>query len=192
MFAASSLCCRAGMMVIGVALVWFGFCSCLAQTDAPSLLRSSPSRHMRSQDGCKKKQAASPTVVQHCRLTRRMSRLVLKVPIFPSGTLARVGTVTMPSLRVQAMGWRSALGLHFYGPLLAEVRVGHDRPGFLLLQLTACLSDAVGLRTCFPGFPRSANQHLGPCSHRGPGRLRPRRQASSKALLEYSPYIVVT
>ncbi|CAE7880671.1 WRAP73 [Symbiodinium microadriaticum] len=32
----------------------------------------------------------------------RMSRLVLKVPIFPSGTLARVGTVTMPSLRVQA------------------------------------------------------------------------------------------
>ncbi|CAE7906178.1 WRAP73, partial [Symbiodinium necroappetens] len=31
-----------------------------------------------------------------------MSRLVLKVPIFPSGTLARVGTVTMPSLRVQA------------------------------------------------------------------------------------------
>eukprot|EP00439_Symbiodinium_sp_Y106_P083063 s1580_g22.t2 len=32
----------------------------------------------------------------------RMSLLVLKVPIFPSGTLVRVGTVTMPSLRVQA------------------------------------------------------------------------------------------
>ncbi|CAE7454462.1 WRAP73 [Symbiodinium natans] len=32
----------------------------------------------------------------------RMTRLVLKVPTFPTGALARVGTVTMPSLRVEA------------------------------------------------------------------------------------------
>ena len=34
----------------------------------------------------------------------RMTRLVLKVPTFPMGALARVGTVTMPALQVKAWG----------------------------------------------------------------------------------------
>ena len=167
-------------MEIASAHAWFAFCVPCSNWWTFSFLRSSPSRHMSS---CSKKfsphNCPTPAVdAQDVPVGAESSHFSIRD--FGARGHSDHAFSASPGHELEIR-----FRFTFLRALLAEVWVGHGRPGVLILQLP----DAVDLRACIPGFPRSANQHLGPCPHRGPGRLRPRRQAITNALLEYTAHM---